>query len=70
VLGGLTGEVLANGLITLGLGAAVLLMCLEVGLSEEQELAREEKRRSAIFAGEPSPPGPQGVIGVFMSAWI
>jgi hypothetical protein len=45
LIGGLTGEVLAIGLITVGLGAAVLLMFLEVGLSEERELAREEKRR-------------------------
>jgi uncharacterized membrane protein len=45
LIGGLTGEVLAIALITLGLGAAVLLMFLEVGLSEERELAREEKRR-------------------------
>ena len=45
VFGGLTGEVLAIALITLGLGAVVLLTFLEVGLSEERELAREEKRR-------------------------
>jgi hypothetical protein len=45
LVGGLTGEVLAIALITLGLGAVVLLMFLEVGLSEERELAREEKRR-------------------------
>jgi hypothetical protein len=45
LVGGLTGEVLAIALITLGLGAIVLLMFLEVGLSEERELAREEKRR-------------------------
>jgi hypothetical protein len=45
VVGGLTGEVLAIALITLGLGAAALLTFLEVGLSEERELAREEKRR-------------------------
>jgi NADH:ubiquinone oxidoreductase subunit 6 (subunit J) len=42
---GLTGEVLAIALITLGLGAVVLLIFFEVGLSEERELAREEKRR-------------------------
>ena len=41
----MTGEVLAIALITLGLGAGVLLVFLEVGLSEERELAREEKRR-------------------------
>jgi hypothetical protein len=45
VVRGLTGEVLAIALITLGLGAVVLLTFLEVGLSEERELAREEKRR-------------------------
>jgi NADH:ubiquinone oxidoreductase subunit 6 (subunit J) len=42
---GLTGEVLAVALITLGLGAVVLLIFLEVGLTEEQELARDEKER-------------------------
>jgi hypothetical protein len=42
---GLTGEVLAIALITLGLGAIVLLLFYEVGLSEERELRREEKRR-------------------------
>jgi NADH:ubiquinone oxidoreductase subunit 6 (subunit J) len=45
LVGGLTGEVLAIALITLGLGAVVLLTFLEVGLSEEREVAREEKRR-------------------------
>jgi hypothetical protein len=45
VVSGLIGEVLAIALITLGLGAVVLLTFLEVGLSEERELAREEKRR-------------------------
>jgi uncharacterized membrane protein len=45
LVGGLTGEVLAIALITLGLGAAVLLVFLEVGLSDERELAREQKRR-------------------------
>jgi hypothetical protein len=53
LVGGLTGEVLAIALITLGLGAAVLLVFLEVGLSEERELAREEKRRrQRTSAGE------------------
>jgi hypothetical protein len=45
LVGGQTGEVLAIGLITLGLGAALLLVFLEVGLSEERELAREERGR-------------------------
>jgi hypothetical protein len=46
LVGGLTGEVLAIALITLGLGAAVLLVFLEVGLSEERELSREQRRRA------------------------
>jgi hypothetical protein len=44
LVGGLTGEVLAIALITLGLGAVVLLMFLEVGLSEDRQLAKQEKR--------------------------
>jgi hypothetical protein len=42
---GLTGEVLAIALITLGLGAVLLVMFLEVGLSEERDLAMEEQQR-------------------------
>ena len=42
---GKLGDALAIGLVTLGLGAAVLLVFLEVGLSEERELAKEEQRR-------------------------
>jgi hypothetical protein len=45
LVGGLTGQVLAIGLITVGLGGALLLVFLEVGLSEERELARDEERR-------------------------
>jgi hypothetical protein len=45
VVAGLTGQVLAIALITLGLGAVVLLLFLEVGLSEEREVAMEERRR-------------------------
>jgi hypothetical protein len=52
LVGGLTGEVLAIALITLGLGAVVLLVFLEVGLSEERELAREEKRRQRSADGQ------------------
>jgi hypothetical protein len=54
LVGGLTGEVLAVGLITLGLGAVVLLIFLEVGLTEERERAREDKeRRKRASDGEP-----------------
>lgn len=42
---GLIGELLAIALITLGLGAVVLLAFLEVGLSEERDLAKEKRRR-------------------------
>jgi len=42
---GLTGSVLAITLITGGLGAALLLVFLEVGLSEDRERAREEEQR-------------------------
>jgi hypothetical protein len=45
LIGGSTGDALAIALITLGLGAALLLIFLEVGLSEERDLAREEERR-------------------------
>jgi hypothetical protein len=45
LVGGVTGEAIAIGSITVGLGAIVLLLFLEVGLSEERELAREEERR-------------------------
>jgi hypothetical protein len=44
VAGGLVGQVLAIALITLGLGGALLLAFLEVGLSEDHERAREKKR--------------------------
>jgi hypothetical protein len=45
LIGGSVGDALAIGLITLGLGAALLLIFFEVGLSEDRELARDEKRR-------------------------
>ena len=45
VAGGLVGQLVAIALITLGLGAALLLVFFEVGLSEDRERAREERRR-------------------------
>jgi len=42
---GVTGEVLTIVLMSGGLTAAVLLMFLEIGLSEERDLARAEQRR-------------------------
>jgi uncharacterized membrane protein len=44
VVGGLTGEVLALLLITIGLGGALLLLFLEVGLSEDKERAERRRR--------------------------
>lgn len=55
VIGGSTGDALAIALITIGLGAALLLIFLEVGLSEEQELAREEERRRRHSADRQPP---------------
>jgi hypothetical protein len=43
LVGGLTGEVLAIALVSIGLGGAVLLVFLEVGLSEDRERAREAR---------------------------
>ena len=45
LIDGVIGELLAIALVTLGLGAVVLLAFLEVGLSEERDLARDERRR-------------------------
>jgi hypothetical protein len=43
---GFTGDVVGLALVTLGLGGALLLLFLEVGLSEDRERAAEERRRS------------------------
>ena len=43
LVGGLAGQVLAIGLILAGLGGALLLAFLEVGLSEDRE--RDERSR-------------------------
>jgi hypothetical protein len=45
LVSGLTGEVLAIALIPAGLGGALLLMFLDVGLSEDRQRARDEERR-------------------------
>jgi hypothetical protein len=45
LVGGAAGEVLTIVLISAGLGGALLLVFLEVGLSEERELERERKQR-------------------------
>jgi hypothetical protein len=47
LIGGRTGEIVGLAVGTLGLGAAILLVFLEIGLSEDRELAREERQRQA-----------------------
>lgn len=45
LVGGLTGELLALVLISVGLGGALLLVFLEIGLGEERDLEREAEQR-------------------------
>jgi hypothetical protein len=45
LVGGVAGEVLTIVLISAGLGGALLLVFLEVGLGEERDLARDEERK-------------------------
>jgi hypothetical protein len=58
VIPGYAGEVVALTLITLGLGAAVLLVFLEVGLSEDRATAEEEQRRRKEAAKRDGPHRP------------
>jgi hypothetical protein len=50
VVDGTAGEAAAIGLMMLGLGAVVLLLFLEVGLSEDRERAEDarERRRGLV----------------------
>jgi hypothetical protein len=45
LIDGVVGEALAIALITAGLGAALLLVFYEVGLSEDRARERDEERR-------------------------
>jgi hypothetical protein len=45
LVSGVTGEVLTIVLIAAGLGGALLLIFLEIGLDEERDLARDQARR-------------------------
>jgi predicted MFS family arabinose efflux permease len=45
VVGGKAGDVIGWTALTLGLGAILLLVFYEVGLSEDRELAKEEEQR-------------------------
>lgn len=51
VIPGLVGQLLALVLISVGLGAVVLLVFYEVGLSEDKERAAEQARREERPAG-------------------
>lgn len=44
LIDGVTGELLAIALMSAGLGGAVILVFLEVGLSEDRARAREDLR--------------------------
>ncbi|MGZ4221978.1 MAG: hypothetical protein ACXVSU_12990 [Solirubrobacteraceae bacterium] len=48
VFPGLTGQLLALVLISVGLGAVVLLVFYEVGLSEDKDRAAEQERRKEL----------------------
>jgi hypothetical protein len=45
LVSGETGQLLAIALLSIGLGGIVLLVFLEVGLSEDRERAAEDARR-------------------------
>jgi hypothetical protein len=52
-VGGLTGQLLTIVLLSLGLGGAVLLIFLEIGLSEDRDLADEAERRRRAAGRKP-----------------
>jgi hypothetical protein len=54
LISGLTGQVLTIVLLSLGLGGLVLLVFLEIGLSEERDIAREhDQRQRELGTNEP-----------------
>ena len=56
---GVLGSSLAIALISLGLGAALLLVFLEVGLSEDRAREREEQRRRRLEGRHEEPRRPR-----------
>jgi MFS family permease len=54
LVAGVVGQALAMALIGIGLGGALLLLFLEVGLSEDQARAREERLRRRRAAQRPA----------------
>jgi hypothetical protein len=59
LIDGLAGQVLAIALISLGLGGALLLLFFEVGLSEDQARAREERAGRRRRSASPPPHAPR-----------
>jgi hypothetical protein len=53
LVGGLAGQVLLIALTTAGLGGALLLAFLEVGLSEEHQRERDARRRRKVAGRAP-----------------
>ena len=58
LVAGSTGEILATALLSVGLVGVVVLVFLEVGLSEDRERAGEEERRRRSV-GQSADPGSQ-----------
>jgi len=56
LLSGEAGQLLAIGLLSIGLGGIVLLVFLEVGLSEDRERAAEDARRQRQARPPGTPP--------------
>lgn len=61
---GLTGQLLAIVLISLGLGGAVLLVFLEIGLSEDRDRAHEADRQRQPLKQQRKP-GPTSRLSKF-----
>jgi hypothetical protein len=59
LIDGLSGQVLAIALISFGLGGALLLVFFEVGLSEDQARAREERAKRKRSSSAPPPHAPR-----------
>jgi hypothetical protein len=55
LVAGSTGEILATALLSVGLVGVVVLVFLEVGLSEDRERAGEEGRRRRRVRQSPGP---------------
>ena len=59
---GVTGEVLTIVLIAAGLGGALLLVFLEIGLSEERDLARDNSVGTSAAGGRSTLTGSRGFV--------